>query len=186
MSGGVSRSTKSHVLATITEVFREHGYSATTLSKLTEATGLQKASLYHYFPKGKNEMALVVLDSILEQLQDKILNCLNEKVSPKKRLFRMLKAIGEFYKGGQLLCFITVFSIGDLDKNCRKNLKLAVEKWIKLLAKTLEEAKLPKSENKAYAVLATLQGSLILARTLNDPDIFLMCLDQLSDDWNLT
>ena len=43
------------------EVFRTVGYDGATLSKLSQATGLQRASLYHRFPGGKKAMAAAVL-----------------------------------------------------------------------------------------------------------------------------
>lgn len=45
-------------------LFRQYGYDGATLSKISEATGLGKASLYHHFPGGKDEMVEVVLDSL--------------------------------------------------------------------------------------------------------------------------
>lgn len=52
---------KEEVIAQLTKVFRQYGYEGATLARLSEATGLGKASLYHHFPKGKEEMAAVVL-----------------------------------------------------------------------------------------------------------------------------
>ncbi len=47
-------------LPALAEVFREHGYGATSLSMITAATGLGKGSLYHFFPGGKQEMTSAV------------------------------------------------------------------------------------------------------------------------------
>ncbi len=51
-------------LPALAEVFREHGYGATSPSLITAATGLGKGSLYHFFPGGKQEMASAVLADI--------------------------------------------------------------------------------------------------------------------------
>jgi AcrR family transcriptional regulator len=48
---------RSDTLPTLAEVFREHGYEDASLSLLSQATGLGKGSLYHFFPGGKEEMA---------------------------------------------------------------------------------------------------------------------------------
>jgi len=47
------------ILKGLAEVFRSKGYEGASLKDLSEATGLKKASLYHRFPNGKSEMALV-------------------------------------------------------------------------------------------------------------------------------
>lgn len=41
------------------QLFRESGYDGVSLAQIAVATGLGKASLYHHFPGGKVEMALV-------------------------------------------------------------------------------------------------------------------------------
>jgi AcrR family transcriptional regulator len=46
------------------KLFRQFGYDGVTLSKISQATGLGKASLYHYFPGGKAEMAEVAGRSV--------------------------------------------------------------------------------------------------------------------------
>src|SRR5437762_12723369 len=50
------------LLPVLGEVFRAHGYEGATLALITEATGLGKGSLYHFFPGGKAQMAAAVLD----------------------------------------------------------------------------------------------------------------------------
>ena len=49
------------LLPQVAEVFRESGYDGTSISRITEKTGLGKGSLYHFFPGGKAEMAAAVL-----------------------------------------------------------------------------------------------------------------------------
>ena len=55
---------RSDVLPLLAEVFREHGYEGASLSLISKATGLGKGSLYHFFPGGKEEMAVAVLAEI--------------------------------------------------------------------------------------------------------------------------
>ena len=52
------------VIPLIAEVFREFGYEGSSLSRITEKTGLGKGSLYHFFPGGKEDMAKAVLDEV--------------------------------------------------------------------------------------------------------------------------
>ena len=43
-------------------VFRDRGYEGSSLADLSQATGLGKSSLYHHFPRGKEQMAEAVLE----------------------------------------------------------------------------------------------------------------------------
>ena len=49
--------TREDALDRITAVFRKWGYEGATLRMISEATGLGRASLYHHFPGGKDDMA---------------------------------------------------------------------------------------------------------------------------------
>src|SRR5687767_7960924 len=48
------------LLERLTGVFRRHGYDGASLSVIAAATGLQRSSLYHRFPGGKEQMAAEV------------------------------------------------------------------------------------------------------------------------------
>ena len=58
------------LLCRLSNVFRDVGYEAATLTMLAQATGLQKASLYHRFPEGKEQMAREVLQDAAAWLAD--------------------------------------------------------------------------------------------------------------------
>ena len=52
---------KPTLIRSLLNIFREYGYEGASLSKISERTGLGKASLYHHFPNGKQQMAQEVL-----------------------------------------------------------------------------------------------------------------------------
>ena len=54
------------------EVFREHGFSGSSLAEISQHTGLGKGSLYHFFPGGKTEMAEAVLDDITNWFEENV------------------------------------------------------------------------------------------------------------------
>ncbi len=45
----------------LSEVFKEYGYEGASLAILSQASGLKRPSLYHRFPRGKQQMAEEVL-----------------------------------------------------------------------------------------------------------------------------
>src|SRR6478752_6301170 len=59
---------KPDLLARLMDLFREKGFDGASLSDISESTGLGKSSLYHHFPNGKEEIALQVLEHLVEQL----------------------------------------------------------------------------------------------------------------------
>src|SRR5215216_2499764 len=62
--GTMAKPVRTDLLPLLAEVFRAHGYDGATLALISEATGLGKGSLYHFFPGGKAQMASEVLAEI--------------------------------------------------------------------------------------------------------------------------
>ncbi len=55
------------VVATAARLFAERGYDGTSMSELTEATGLAAGGLYHYI-EGKDDLLIAICDELLEPL----------------------------------------------------------------------------------------------------------------------
>jgi TetR/AcrR family transcriptional regulator, cholesterol catabolism regulator len=55
------------VVDTAAELFAERGYASTSMSELTEATGLAAGGLYHYIA-GKDDLLIAICDELLEPL----------------------------------------------------------------------------------------------------------------------
>ena len=52
------------VVPLLAGVFGDHGWNGSSLSLISSKTGLGKGSLYHFFSRGKTEMAEAVLDDV--------------------------------------------------------------------------------------------------------------------------
>ncbi len=88
------------------EIIRCHGYEGTTISRLSESTGLKKSSLYHRFPAGKDDMVKAVVNYISAQLHQLVIAPLSAREeTPKKRFSKMLVTIKAFYCAGQKIVF---------------------------------------------------------------------------------
>jgi len=52
------------IVEQLADVFRKYGYHGTTLSIISQETGLGRSSIYHHFPEGKDAMALAAIDYV--------------------------------------------------------------------------------------------------------------------------
>ena len=59
--GSKAERTRSFIIESTAEIFNKKGYAGTSLSDLTEATGLTKGSIYGNF-ENKEDVALAVFD----------------------------------------------------------------------------------------------------------------------------
>jgi len=165
-------------------VFRTHGYEGASLSRISEATGLQRASLYHRFPGGKAEMAEAVLEHAHDWLREHALEPLARTGDPKDRLAEMCGRLDEFYESGRRSCILEALSLGNGDNPFREDTRDAIGTWTGAIADVLEEAGRTREEAEARArdAVIRIQGSLVVARATGDPGVFRETLDALPDE----
>ncbi|GJM25403.1 MAG: TetR family transcriptional regulator [Phycisphaerae bacterium] len=150
-------------------VFRTHGFEGATMSKLVEATGLERASLYHRFPGGKTEMACAVLEQAGQRFNATILAPLAEPGDPATRIAKMAKRTKEFYDGGRLSCLIDTMSVGGEKEEIKRCVAQTFKAWFDALYKISMEAGIGAKEAKQRAedAMTSIQGALVMNRALN-------------------
>ena len=80
---------KEEVSQRIFGVFRTYGYEGATLARISVATGLGRASLYHYYPGGKDDMAREVLGTARGWLESNVVAALERPGGHAARLRAM-------------------------------------------------------------------------------------------------
>lgn len=165
---------RAEVVAALFKVFRTYGYDGSSLAMISSEVGLQKASLYHLFPGGKEEMATEVLKTVLEGLEHDLLSPLRGPGSPESRLRAMIRAVSVFYDGGRLSCLFDTLSLGRPDNPFRLAIATGVNAWIDALAGLARETGATRAvaRQRGEHALVTIQGALVVARCLNDPKAF--------------
>ncbi|MDX1976935.1 MAG: TetR/AcrR family transcriptional regulator [Pseudanabaenaceae cyanobacterium bins.68] len=155
-------------------LFRQHGYDGATMAKISEATGLGKASLYHHFPKGKDEMVTTVLDVLQESMQTEILPALKGNEDLLTRFKNMCDRLSEVYQNGEKPCLFAILLMGSARNVFHEQIKIIFQTWIDAMTGALLEAGLEQNLAKERAVDAAIaiQGALILAHGLEDTSIF--------------
>ena len=163
--------------------FRQYGYEGATLARLSEATGLGKASLYHHFPKGKEEMAVAVLDYLDRGLTAQLLAPLHSDRPPLEQLRAMSDNIDDFYKHGQQACILALLSTGDAHDLFKHQIQRSLKVWIENFAIVAIKAGIDPNtaHQRAEDAVLQIQGALVLARGLNDTTAFERVLQRLPE-----
>ena len=55
--------TRDRIIVATNELFRRHGYNGTTLTQISEASAATIGSIYHFFPGGKEALAVAVIEA---------------------------------------------------------------------------------------------------------------------------
>jgi TetR/AcrR family transcriptional repressor of lmrAB and yxaGH operons len=162
--------TRTRLLDTAGQLFRCHGFHATGLDEILKRSGTPKGSLYHYFPGGKDQLAIETLDHFVAQLEQGMSALLSSSSDPLKALRKFLRltvnSLAESdFRDGCPLAAITLDIASD-----REPIREACEKgfatWLRVLVQHLKRAGLTEARAKSMATLflASLEGGTILSR----------------------
>jgi TetR/AcrR family transcriptional regulator, lmrAB and yxaGH operons repressor len=162
-------------------LFRQYGYDGATLSKISGATGLGKASLYHHFPGGKDEMVEVVLDYLEHWLDQNIVQMLNGPGDPVSRLQQMCDRLSAVYDGGKLPCLSAILLMGSARDVFHDRVNGIYRAWIDAIAHVFIASGMDETlaQQCGEDGVIAIQGALILAQGLGNPAAFQRVVQQL-------
>ncbi|HEY8094499.1 MAG TPA: TetR/AcrR family transcriptional regulator [Methylophilaceae bacterium] len=163
------------LIESLFEIFRNHGYEGTTISLLSEVTGLQKSSLYHHFPKGKEDMLKAVVSYVSAQIHQYILTPLSDsKVKPEKRFTDLIVTIKVFYGDGRKNCLLNVLNLGDAKTEINELQNNDYSAWLNALIQLGKEAGMTQQDAAVWAerFLIVVEGTLVIQRLTSDTHTF--------------
>lgn len=85
--------TSEHIIKTVAPIFNKHGYSGTSMSDLTKATGLTKGAIYGNFTN-KEELAFVAFKYNV----DRVVNQISQELSAIESPLNQLYGLTNFYR----------------------------------------------------------------------------------------
>jgi TetR/AcrR family transcriptional repressor of lmrAB and yxaGH operons len=171
------------VIDKLMDVFRSSGYDGSSMADLAAATQLKKASLYHRFPDGKQQMAHAVLSYVADWTKSRIADVLFSEGAPQERLETVLKAVDELYGGGRLDCILRALSHGSAANIFQKEIGAIFQTWISSFKHLAVDFGYDdrEADNLANELMVKIQGTLILQRSLGQPSMFKTMLAEMQD-----
>ncbi|MCM5662927.1 TetR/AcrR family transcriptional regulator [Galbibacter mesophilus] len=88
--------TTQFIIKTVAPIFNKKGYSDTSLSDITKATGLTKGAIYGNF-KNKEELALQVFEYNANMVTSRIEQYMEKGSSPLERLLYLIRFYKNYY-----------------------------------------------------------------------------------------
>jgi TetR/AcrR family transcriptional regulator, lmrAB and yxaGH operons repressor len=165
------------------DLFRTHGYEGVSLSQLSAATGLEKASLFYRYSGGKNDVVMAVVKHVIAWFEANVFAPLNEEGSPQKRVAIVAAKLRTFYHEGNKPCVLDVLSITGGSEEIAATLKVALQAWLKAFTEIAKESGMTLSlaRAKAEEAIIRIEGSLVLARVLGNNSAFLRVIKLLPE-----
>jgi TetR/AcrR family transcriptional repressor of lmrAB and yxaGH operons len=171
------------LIGALTDVFRTHGYEGASLSQISEATGLEKASLYHRFPGGKEDMVAAVISHISRWFQDYVFKPLEASGRPAQKVRLVAQRLRELYGEGRKSCILDTLSLPGGGPALRGAVRGALKAWLQAFSNIAREAGASGAEarQRAERAIIEIEGSLVLARALGDRKPFFRVMDRLPE-----
>jgi TetR/AcrR family transcriptional regulator, lmrAB and yxaGH operons repressor len=162
-------------------VFRRKGYDGASYSDIMEATGLVKASLYHRFPDGKEQMVNAILSRVDKEFVDYVLAPAFAEGNVKERAEQVAERLEEFYAGGKRWCLLDTLTLAE-SKQTMSHARRSMEFWVQAFVRIARDAGVPRAEAKKRAQdsVAAIEGGLIASRVLQDQGPFLRAMAGLA------
>ncbi len=186
-----SEKTRQFIIEKTASIFNKKGYVGTYLSDLTEATGLTKGSIYGNF-KNKNEVALEAFRYNYKFQTKEISNLIDSEPSAIKKLQLFFEHFKNNYRNvfnnGGCAILNTAVDTDDGDEILKNEVINTINDWIKRV-KTILDVGIENNEIKtintlefSHKIIAQIEGSILLSKTLNQPDILLKNLETLEKE----
>lgn len=161
------------LIPALAEIFRRHGYEGASVGVIVKETGAGRGSLYHFFPGGKAEMADAVLADISDWFETNIFAPL-AAAPARQALPAMAAALETYFRSGRRICLVGAFALDDVRDRFAARIRAYFTRWLDALSLCLMRDGRPAAaaREEAIAILAAIQGGIVLARATGDGAAF--------------
>jgi AcrR family transcriptional regulator len=162
--------TDQELLDRLTRIFQDHGFEGASLSRISQATGLEKASLYHRFPGGKEQMAAAVLHHVGRHFVEDLLAPLRGTGPLPQRIKESGRRLQRFYEDGRRSCLLDTLSLAGGSPSLHAAVGQTYTAWREAFAAAAREAGLtpPAARKRAEEAIIGIHGALVLARATGE------------------
>lgn len=168
--------TRERLIDAMQDALRHKGYHGVGLSELLAVAKAPKGVLYHHFPGGKSELAVVAVEAVIAQLLDGLDRLFARSADPVHALQgwmagaqRILASSG--FASGCPLATIALESAPD-DTAVRNALAQGFAAIRQRLLRALEDAGIEttRASNLAALIVSAYEGALVQARVAGNVD----------------
>jgi TetR/AcrR family transcriptional repressor of lmrAB and yxaGH operons len=179
----MARGVRERMVASAVDLLARRGLQATSFSEVLEHSGAPRGSVYHHFPRGKDQM----IGSALDAAGTRAVELLDRKAgAPAEEItawflhtWREVLIRGKFEAGCAVLAVAVAADSPELlDQTAR-----VFRTWRRRLAELLEQGGLRAEDAQRFAavLVASSEGAVVLARAEQSLEPFDLVAEQLVD-----
>ena len=170
--------TRQFIVEKTAPIFNMKGFAGTSLSDLTDATGLTKGSIYGNFAN-KDEVALAVFDYNVGRMNQGIKEAADSKTNAVEKLLKM----ADFHRcqfkttAGRGGCPVlnTAIDSDDTHPQLKEKVAKSIKNWKKLIEKIISQGVAKQEVNPgvnpahfATEYISLIEGGIMLAKATGD------------------
>ena len=190
-----STDTQQRIIESARELIYSRSYTDVGVAEICEHAGVKKGSFYHFFPSKQN-LTLAVLDTLYLEFKNDLLDqAFSAQLMPLQRLDKMAELIYRFQQDiftdtGQMYgCPFGNLGVelSTQDEAIRHKIDAIFTKMKSCIRQALVDA-VEKGDVDAIdvdatadAILAYIEGSMLVAKTRNDPEVLRRLLPAMRD-----
>lgn len=186
--------TRQYIIETTAGIFNTKGYAGTSMSDITEATGLTKGSIYGNF-ENKEDVALAVFDHNYGKLSGDIQKRIKQAKSYHDKLMVYATVYHSFTRGvfpqGGCPILNTAIEADDTNQPLKDRAAKAIVRWNRAIVNLIQggittgEFKADIDQKQvALSIIALIEGGIMIAKITDTPsnlDMVLKTVEMLID-----
>jgi TetR/AcrR family transcriptional regulator, lmrAB and yxaGH operons repressor len=161
------------ILRTAWRLFEAQGYHSTGINQIISESGVPKGSFYHYFPDGKEGMAIEAIDAISDGMCRKVDEACSTSPDPIEAVAGLIREIASrleqtgYQEGGPLttVALETATTNERINEACQR----AYNNVHRLLVKHLRAGGFSEhlTPEVSTTILAGIEGAILFSRTFH-------------------
>ena len=166
--------TRKFIIEKTASIFNTQGYAGTSLSDLTQATGLTKGSIYGNF-ENKEQVALAVFDHNYDRILRTTRELINQADTYREKLLIYSKVYHDFMESsfpqGGCPILNTAIEADDTNHLLKNRAADAILKWKENIVKLIQDGSLAgefkpvlDGSQMALSIIALIEGGVMIAK----------------------
>lgn len=170
-------STRDRIIAAAEARMREGGYHGFSFREIATDVGIKSASVHHHFP-AKEDLASAVVDGYTERFIETLGDPTEQGQAPKALIDRYVELFRRALVDEQRMCLCGLLGSETraLPDRVSAETRIFFQRHIEWLSNVFRSGDPHASQavidDRAMVFVATLEGALLVAQSLGDPEVF--------------
>jgi len=171
--------TRQFIVETTADIFNKKGYAGTSLSDLTQVTGLTKGSIYGNF-KNKEEVAVAAFEYNTSKVRKQIMQLIRKAPTYHEKLMVYAKVYHSFttvnFPEGGCPILNTAVDADDTNPVLKEKAARVILRWKKSIEELIQAGiaagefrKDIDTTQTALSIIALIEGGIMIAKVTNTP-----------------